>query len=68
MSDNSNKFLWGLVAGFAAAAFIKTDTFKKGAAKLIAGSLQLKEDAKEFFDILKEDAEDVKAENDTKKA
>ena len=68
MTEGSKKFLWGVVAGFAAAAFIKTDTFKKSAAKLIAGSIQLKGDAKEFFETLKEDAEDIKAENDAKNA
>ena len=68
MTDGSKKFLWGVVAGLAAAAFIKTDTFKKGAAKVVAGGLQLKDDAKEYFETIKEDAEDVKAENDTNKA
>ena len=62
MTDGSKKFLWGLLAGVAAAAFIKTDTFKKCASKVVAGGLQLKDDAKEYFETIKEDAEDVKAE------
>lgn len=62
MTDGCKKFLWGVVAGVAAAAFLKTDTFKKGAAKVVAGGLQLKDDAKEYFETIKEDAEDVKAE------
>ncbi len=66
MSDGSKIFLWGVVAGLAAAAFIKTDTFKKGCAKVVAGGLQLKDDAKEYFETIKEDAEDVKAEQDAK--
>ncbi len=68
MTDGTRKFLWGVAAGIAAAAFIKTDTFKKGFAKVIAGGLQLKDDAKEYFETIKEDAEDVKAEQDSKKA
>jgi hypothetical protein len=66
MTDGGKKFLWGVVAGLAAAAFIKTDTFKKGCAKVVAGGLQLKDDAKEYFETIKEDAEDVKAEQDAK--
>lgn len=66
MSDNGKKFLWGVLVGAAAAAFIQTDTFKKGAAKVIAGGLQLKDDAKEYFETIKEDAEDAKAEKDAK--
>lgn len=66
MSDNGKKFLWGVLVGVAAAAFIQTDTFKKGAAKVIAGGLQLKDDAKEYFETIKEDAEDAKAEKDAK--
>lgn len=62
MTEGTKKFLWGVAAGFAAAAFIKTDTFKKTTAKIVAGGLQLKDDAKEYFETIKEDAEDVKAE------
>ncbi len=68
MTEGAKKFLWGVAAGLAAAAFIKTDTFKKGTAKLVAGGLQLKDDAKEYFETIKEDAEDAKAEKDSKKA
>ena len=46
MTNGSKKFLWGVVAGLAAAALIKTDTFRKGCAKVVAGGLQLKDDAK----------------------
>ncbi len=68
MADDGKKFLWGVVVGLAAAAFIKTDTFRKGCSKLVASGLQLKDDAKEYFETIKEDAEDVKAEQDSKKA
>ncbi len=67
MTDGGKKFIWGVVAGLAAAAFIKTDTFRKGCAKVIAGGIQLKDDAKEYFETIKEDAEDAKAEKDAKK-
>ena len=62
------KFLWGVAAGLAAAALMRTDTFRKGCSKIVAGGLQLKDDAKEYFETIKEDAEDVKAENEAKKA
>ena len=63
MSDGK-KFLWGVVAGLAVAAFIKTDTFKKGCSKLVVSGMQLKDDAKEYFETIKEDAEDAKAEKE----
>lgn len=66
MTDGKKMFLWGLAAGVAAAAFLRTDTFRKGCAKVIAGGLQLKDDAKEYFETIKEDAEDIKAEQDSK--
>ena len=62
MTDGWKKFLWGVAAGAVAAAFVQTDTFKKGAAKVLAGGSQLKKDAKEYFETLKEDVEDLKAE------
>ncbi len=66
MTDSGKKFLWGIAVGVAAAAFLQTDTFRKGCAKVIAGGLQLKDDAKEYFETIKEDAEDIKAEQDSK--
>jgi hypothetical protein len=68
MTDGCKKFLWGVAAGLAAAVVIKSDTFRKGCAKIVAGGLQLKDDAKEYFETIKEDAEDVKAERDAVKA
>ena len=55
-------FLIGAACGAAAVAILKTPTFRKGCASLIAAGLQLKEDASEYFETLKEDAEDVQAE------
>ena len=66
MTDGKKMFLWGLAAGVAAAALFRTDTFKKGCSKVIAGGMQLKDDAKEYFETIKEDAEDIKAEQDSK--
>ena len=68
MTDSGKKFLWGVAAGLAAAALMRTDTFRKGCSKIVVGGLQLKDDAKEYFETIKEDAEDVKAENEAKKA
>ncbi len=68
MTDGTKKFLWGVAAGLAAAVLFKSETFRKGCAKVVAGGLQLKDDAKEYFETIKEDAEDVKAEQDAKKA
>ncbi|MBO4728436.1 MAG: hypothetical protein J5631_08460 [Spirochaetaceae bacterium] len=68
MTDSGKKFLWGVAAGLAAAALMRTDTFRKGCSKIVAGGLLLKDDAKEYFETIKEDAEDVKAENEAKKA
>lgn len=68
MTDSGKKFLWGVAAGLATAALMRTDTFRKGCSKIVAGGLQLKDDAKEYFETIKEDAEDVKAENEAKKA
>lgn len=66
MTDGGKKLLWGIAIGVAAAAFMKTNTFRKGAAKVIAGGFQLKDDAKEYFATIKEDAEDIKAEKKAK--
>ena len=42
------------------------EQLRKGCAKLVAGGLQLKDDAKEYFETIKEDAEDVKAAQNAK--
>lgn len=66
MTDTGRNFLWGVAAGLVAAAFIRTDTFKKCASKVVSGGLQLKDDAKEYFETIKEDAEDIKSESSAK--
>ena len=60
-------FLIGVLVGAAAASLIKTSTFRKGVAKVAAAGLQLKEEAFEFLESVKEDAEDVAAEKVSKK-
>ena len=67
MSDGMKKFLLGAVVGAAAAALIKTDVFRKGCSKLMVAGLQLKDDASDFFESVKEDAEDADAEAKHKK-
>lgn len=62
------RFWIGVACGVAAFAIVKTPAFRKGCAKLIAGGIQLKDDAEEFFESLKEDAEDAQAEASAKKA
>ncbi len=64
MTEGTKKFLIGVAVGVAAAAVVKTSAFRKGCAKIVAGGLQLKDDAAEYFATIKEDAEDVKAEKD----
>ncbi len=62
MTDGTKKLLLGVAIGAAAVTFMKTETFRKGGSKIVAGGLQLKNDAKEFIETLKEDAEDEAAE------
>ncbi|MCR5047072.1 MAG: hypothetical protein K6A42_10885 [Treponema sp.] len=55
-------FLIGAAVGAAVVAVAKTPAFRKGCAKVVAAGLQLKDDATEYFETLKEDAEDAQAE------
>ena len=55
-------FLIGAACGAAVVAIAKTPAFRKGCAKVVAAGLQLKDDASEYFETLKEDAEDAQAE------
>lgn len=61
-SSGTCKFLIGVAVGAAAVTIVRTQAFRKGCAKLVSAGLQLKEDAAEFVETLKEDAEDIKAE------
>lgn len=62
MSFDCKQLLIGGLIGAAAVTFIRTATFRKGCAKVLAAGLQLKDDAAEFLEGIKEDAEDVSAE------
>lgn len=68
MNINCKQLLIGGLIGGALVAFVKTQTFRKGCAKVVAAGLQLKDDASEFIESIKEDAEDVSAEAKQKKA
>ena len=66
MTDSKKMFLWCLAAGIAATAILRTDTFRRSCARLIAGGLRLKDDVQEYLGPLKEEAEEVKVEQDAK--
>ncbi|MCR5764316.1 MAG: hypothetical protein K6G00_13125 [Treponema sp.] len=68
MSIDCKQLLIGGLIGGALVAFAQTQTFRKGCAKVVAAGLQLKDDASEFVESVKEDAEDVSAESKQKKA
>ncbi len=69
LSIFQDKRFWiGVACGVAGIALVKTSTFRKGCAKVIAGGLKLKEDASEFLETVKEDVEDEKAASSAKKA
>lgn len=61
MEFNLKTFAAGVVVGAVAAHLIKTPAFKRGVSRIVSGALQLKDDAKEYFDTIKEDAEDEAA-------
>ncbi len=68
MTLDCKQLLIGGLIGGALVAFAQTQTFRKGCAKVVAAGLQLKDDASEFLESVKEDAEDVAAESKEKKA
>ena len=68
MTFDCKQLLIGGLIGGALVAFLQTQTFRKGCAKVVAAGLQLKDDASEFIESVKEDAADVSAESKQKKA
>ena len=68
MTFDCKQLLIGGLIGAAVVTFVRTATFRKGCAKVVAAGLQLKDDASEFLESIKEDAEDVSAEAKQKKA
>lgn len=66
MNNTAKLLLIGAASGIAAAIFIRSRTFKRGAAKLVGAGIQLKKDAAAFLESIKEDAEDIAAEAEYK--
>ena len=54
-------FALGALTGIAAVSIAKTGAFKKACAAVVSTGMQLKDDAAEFAESVKEDAEDMKA-------
>ena len=67
-SSGTCKILIGVAIGATVATLVRTQAFRKGCARVMSAGLQLKDDASEFVESLKEDAEDIKAEADAKAA
>ncbi len=66
MNNTVKLLLIGAAAGAAATLFVRSSAFRKGAAQLVAASIQLKKDASAFVESIKEDAEDAAAEAEYK--
>ena len=66
MSNTVKLLLIGAAAGAAAAVFVRSSAFRKGAAKVVCAGMQLKKDAATFVESIKEDAEDAAAEAEFK--
>jgi len=60
--SKTGMFVIGALAGVALVAIVKSQTFKKGCAKLISAGIRLKDEASAFVEQVKEDAEDIVAE------
>ncbi|MCR5027685.1 MAG: hypothetical protein K6A31_00320 [Fibrobacter sp.] len=69
MNSNAKALLIGAVAGVVLTQIVKTSSFRKGCARVLSAGLQLKSDATQFVETVKEDAEDMTAEaEETKKS
>ena len=66
MAWDCKQLLVGGLIGAAVVTLVRTQTFRKGCAKVVAAGLQLKDDAAEFVESVKEDAEDEQAEMKSK--
>lgn len=66
MSWDCKQLLVGGLIGAAVVTLVRTQAFRKGCAKVVAAGLQLKEDAAEFVESVREDAEDEQAERKSK--
>lgn len=68
MAWDCKQLLIGGLVGAAVVTLVRTQAFRKGCAKIVAAGLQLKDDAAEFVESVKEDAEDENAESKAKKS
>ncbi len=68
MAWDCKQLLIGGLVGAAVVTLVRTQAFRKGCAKVVAAGLQLKDDAAEFVESVKEDAEDENAESKAKKS
>ena len=66
MTNTVKYLLIGAAAGAAAAVFVRSNAFRKGAAKVVCAGMQLKKDAAAYIESIKEDAEDAAAEAEYK--
>ncbi len=67
MNKATKAFIAGAIAGIAAVKVFKTDSFRKGCARILSTGLGIKNDATEFVETVKEEAEDLSAEAEQKK-
>jgi len=67
MKDNAKALLIGTLAGVILSKIVKTKSFRKGCARVLSTGLQLKSEATEFVETVKEDAEDMTAETEEAK-
>lgn len=61
-------FAVGAVAGIVAVQLVKSPAFKKACASVVSKGMQLKDEAEAFAEAVKEDAQDIAAEANYKKA
>ncbi len=62
MISHTKTLLIGAVAGIVVSKLVRTNSFRKSCARVLSAGLQLKNDATQFVENVKEDAEDMNAE------
>lgn len=67
MTKATKAFIAGVAVGIAALKTFKTESFRKGCARVLSAALGIKNDATEFVETVKEEAEDLTAEAEQKK-
>ena len=68
MTDKIPPFLIGALVGAAAVSLLRKPLVCNGVVRLIGAGLQLKEEASAFMETVKEEAEDMVAEAEHRKA